>query len=110
MIDLHFDIWNDPDSTNRLAKFSSVYAPDVFVADYAETATDYASVNRFIERVRTKHAAFDFTPAPVAWNHGIGRVTWGFGPKEKPNLVSGEDIFTVKAGRLDSLRVFIDKK
>ena len=110
LIDLHFDIWNDPASTNRLAKFSSVYALDVFVADYAEATTDYAGVNRLIEKVRTQHTGFDFTPDPVTWNHGIGRVTWGFGPKVNPNLVRGEDIFTVQDGRLASLRVFIDKR
>jgi hypothetical protein len=51
-----------------------------------------------------------FRPRPVAWNHGLGRVTWSYGPYSDPDRMRREDIFTVEQGKLASLRVFIDTK
>ncbi|MFS2223871.1 nuclear transport factor 2 family protein [Pantoea sp. B65] len=109
LIDGHFAIWNDPDAGKRVGKFSQIYTADFFVADYRSMATGYADVAAFIARVRAEHLGFLFTPDPIAWNHGLGRVTWGYGPPDNPNRVRGEDIFTIRDGRLASLRVFIDK-
>ncbi|MEX3634115.1 nuclear transport factor 2 family protein [Paraburkholderia sp. BR14320] len=109
LIDRHFEIWNERDKAMRVGKFPTVYTPDIFVSDYAEIASGYANVNRLIERVQTEHAGFAFTPDPVSWNHGLGRVTWGYGPKDNPNLVRGEDIFSIHDGKLASLRVFLNK-
>nr|WP_179674249.1 nuclear transport factor 2 family protein [Duganella sp. 1224] len=110
LINRHFEIWNDPDPRNWAAKFPAVYAEDFYVADYGGAAAGYADVAKLIQRVQGGHAGFVFTPEPVAWNHGVGRVTWGYGPRDNPNQVRGEDIFTIKNGKLASARVFIDKK
>lgn len=110
LIDLHFGIWNDTNPRNWSSKFEQAYTPNFFVADYAGAATGYVAVGRLLQRVQGEHAGFVFTPDPVAWNHGIGRVTWGYGPQDNPNLIRGEDIFTIKDGRLASAYVFIDKK
>lgn len=108
LIDTHFKIWNDTDPAARLAQFDAVYAPDLTVADYAGIASGFDDVNQLIGRVQTQHPGFAFTPDPVTWNHGFGRVTWGYGPSDKPNAVRGEDIFTIKNGRIESFRVFLD--
>lgn len=110
LIDLHFQIWNDPNPEDWSGKFPQVYTRDFFVADYAGMASGYESVGKLIRRVQREHVGFLFTPDPITWNHGIGRVTWGYGPRDTPNLVRGEDIFTVKDGKLSSARVFIDSK
>jgi hypothetical protein len=109
-INRHFDIWNDRNAAHWDARLPEVYTADVLVADYGGLATGYADIRRLLERVQADHPGFVFTPAPVAWNHGLGRVTWGYGPKDNPNQVHGEDIFTIKDGKLASLRVFIDKQ
>jgi len=108
LIDRHFQIWNERNSEIRLALFATVYTPDLVVADYAAEATGYTAVNQLIERVQGQHEGFVFSPKPVSWNHGIGRVTWGFGPKDNPDQVRGEDIFTVRDGKLATLHVFLD--
>lgn len=108
LIDLHFEIWNHTDKAARLAKFAAVYAADFFVADHAGKALGLHEVDELIERVQSGHAGFVFSPDPIAWNHGLGRVTWAYGPKEQPHLIRGEDIFTVSDGRLSSAYVFID--
>jgi hypothetical protein len=110
LIDHHFAIWNDTDAARRLAKYPAVYTADFFVADYAGKDTGYANVDRKIGELQRKNAGFKFTPEPITWNHGVGRVTWGYGPAANPNRVRGEDIFTIEGGKLASARVFIDKK
>lgn len=109
LIDRHFEIWNETDAARRLPKYPAVYTADFFVADYAGKDTGYANVDRKIGELQKKNAGFRFTPEPITWNHGVGRVTWGYGPKDKPNQIRGEDIFTIEGGKLASARVFIDK-
>ncbi len=110
LMDRHFDIWNERDADARLAQFAAVYTPAFFVADYAAKASGYAEVNQLIARVQSEHAGFSFRPEPITWNHGLGRATWGYGPAENPNLVRGEDIFTMDQGKLASMHVFLDGK
>jgi hypothetical protein len=108
LIDLHFAIWNDTDKAARLARFGAVYSPDFFVADESGKTGDLREVDQLIEKVQSEHAGFVFSPAPISLNHGLGRVTWVYGPKDRPGLIRGEDIFTVRDGRLASAHVFID--
>ncbi len=110
LIERHFEIWNDNDASHWAAKFPQVYTADVLMADYGGAATGYAGIRPLIERVQAEHAGFRFTPGAVALNHGLGRITWSFGPKDHPDQIRGEDIFTIRDGRLASLHVFIDKK
>lgn len=107
LIDHHFAIWNNPNAAERQAAFARVYTANFFVADHDGLNEGAESVNAAISKVQAQHQSFIFTPAPVEWNHGLARVTWGYGPKESPHLVHGEDIFTVSENKLSSARVFI---
>ncbi|ORM74732.1 4-hydroxythreonine-4-phosphate dehydrogenase [Pantoea wallisii] len=109
LIDRHFAIWNNTNAVEREKDFAAVYSANFFMADYDGLNEGADRVNAAISKVQSQHAGFIFTPAPVEWNHGIARVTWGYGPKENPWLVRGEDIFTVSEGRLSSARVFLNK-
>ena len=109
LIDIHFSIWNDADSHSRELKFDQVYTQDFFVADQSGVAAGYAEVNGLIEQLQGTHAGFRFTPAPITWNHGVGRVIWSYGPRGNPDQVHGEDIFTIKDGKLASAHVFLDR-
>lgn len=109
LIDIHFSIWNDAESHSRELKFDQVYTQDFFVADQSGVAAGYAEVNRLIEQLQGTHAGFRFTPAPITWNHGVGRVVWSYGPRGNPDQVHGEDIFTIKDGKLASAHVFLDR-
>lgn len=108
LIDQHFAIWNERDGQVRIQQFAKIYSDDFSVADYAATAQGFAEVNQVIERVQSQHEGFRFSPEPIAWNHGIGRVRWGFGPVNEPDKVRGEDIFTMRDGKLLSMHVFLD--
>ncbi|MGR5945305.1 nuclear transport factor 2 family protein [Enterobacter sp. C4G1] len=109
LIERHFAIWNNTDAAEREKEFAAVYSSDFFVADYDGLNEGADRVNAAISKVQSQHPGFIFTPAPVEWNHGIARVTWGYGPKDNPYLVRGEDVFTISEGRLSSARVFISK-
>ena len=109
LIDRHFAIWNNTQADARAEAFAAVYTSDFFVADYDGLSTGTQAVNAAINKVQTRHPGFIFTPAPVEWNHGIARVTWGYGPQDNPYLVRGEDVFTVSGGKLSSARVFLSK-
>lgn len=109
LIDRHFAIWNNTDAVEREKAFAAVYSADFFVADYAGLNTGADRVNAAISKIQAQHPGFIFTPAAVEWNHGIARVTWGYGPKDNPYLVRGEDVFTVSEGKLLSARVFLNK-
>ncbi len=109
LIDRHFAIWNNTDSAERAKAFAAVYAPTFFVADHDGLNQGAERVNAAISKVQSQHPGFIFTPAPVEWNHGMARVTWGYGPKDNPFLVRGEDLFTVSEGRLSSARVFLNQ-
>lgn len=109
LIDRHFAIWNSTDVAEREKAFAAVYSSDFFVADYDGLNEGTDRVNAAISKVQSQHPGFIFTPAPVEWNHGIARVTWGYGPKDNPYLVKGEDVFTISEGRLSSARVFISR-
>ncbi len=109
LIDIHFSIWNDADSQSRESKFDQVCTQDFFVADQSGVAAGYAEVNRLIAQLQGTHVGFRFTPAPITWNHGVGRVVWRYGPRSNPDQVHGEDIFTLKDGKLASAHVFLDR-
>lgn len=109
LLDRHFEIWNAPISPATMAKFQDIYTADFFVADEHGKAVGYEQVAKLIQKVQSGHPDFVFTPAPASWNHGLGRVTWGYGPRSNPNQVRGEDIFTIENGKLSSARVFLDK-
>ncbi|MEN7531756.1 VOC family protein [Cupriavidus sp. DL-D2] len=110
LIDQHFEIWNAPVSAETIPKFAQIYTADVFVADEGGKAVGYEEVAKLIRKVQSSHAGFVFTPDPVTWNHGLGRVTWGYGPRSHPDAVRGEDIFTIEDGKVSSARVFLDKR
>ncbi|MFZ4215603.1 nuclear transport factor 2 family protein, partial [Pantoea endophytica] len=109
LIDRHFAIWNNTDAVEREKAFAAVYSSDFFVADYDGLNAGTDRVNAAISKVQSHHPGFIFTPAAVEWIHGFARVTWGYGPKDNPYLVRGEDVFTVSEGKLSSARVFLNK-
>ena len=110
LIDRHFAIWNDPDSVGRASAYAALYHDDVLIADYAGKAVGHDALGRKIDEVQAKHPLFRFTPDAPVWNHGVGRVTWAYGPVDNPQQVRGEDIFTVIDEKIASLRIFIDRR
>ncbi|TWB19183.1 nuclear transport factor 2 family protein [Nitrospirillum bahiense] len=109
LIDKHFALWNSNDMSKYRQAYDAIYAKNFLMADYSGVARSYDDVVALIQKVQAAHPGFHFTPKPVAINHGLGRVTWGYGPADDPTLITGEDIFTIEDGKITSLRVFLNK-
>ncbi|MDE1146419.1 MAG: nuclear transport factor 2 family protein [Azospirillaceae bacterium] len=109
LIDKHFALWNSNDVSKYRQAYDEIYAKNFLMADYSGLARNYDDVVALIQKVQSAHPGFHFTPKPVAINHGLGRVTWGYGPADNPTLITGEDIFTIEGGKISSLRVFLNK-
>jgi hypothetical protein len=110
LIDQHFELWNDTNPAHWPALYGQLYTEQFFVADYAGVARGYEQVTQLMQKVQTAHPGYKFRPAPITWNYGMGRVTWGYGPDDNPDQIHGEDIFTIENGKLASARVFFDKR
>jgi hypothetical protein len=110
LIDRHFEIWNSSDSSKYRQSFAEIYSTDFFVADHDHVAKGYDAVVAMIRKVQSEHPGFKFTAKPIAINHGLGRVTWGYGPRDNPDLVTGEDIFMIDNDKISSTRVFLNKQ
>jgi len=110
LIDRHFELWNDTNPANWAAQYQRIYTQDFFVADHAGVAQGYEQLTPLLRKVQLAHPGYVFRPAPVQWNYGVGRVTWGYGPSDNPDQIHGEDIFTIENGKLASARVFFDKR
>jgi hypothetical protein len=108
LVDRHFAIWNEHDAARRSPHYADLYSAGIVVADYAGMAVGVTELDAKIDEVLKQHPGFAFHPEPATWNHGIGRVRWGFGPTGNPDQVRGQDIFTIEDGKIASLHVFID--
>lgn len=66
-------------------------------------------MNDFIKDLQKKHPDFDFSLAqPIESHNNIARLFWQFGPENKPDTITGQDIFVIENGKIKSLYIFID--
>ncbi|MDB5088115.1 MAG: Glyoxalase/bleomycin resistance protein/dioxygenase [Mucilaginibacter sp.] len=105
----HLRIWNEPDHAKRLTLASEIYADTIQVIDPEVILNGRAKVNDFIGNLLKQNPGFEFTSAkPVETHHNKAILSWQFGPPSKPDAITGQDIFTIAAGRIVSLLVFVD--
>jgi hypothetical protein len=106
-----YEVMNERDSRKRRSAMERIYTPDATFFEVDEVATGYDAVNAMIESVIQKMPS-DFifhTTQTVSENHNVGRLSWGVGPVNGPDAVTGTDIALFKDGRIQSLYVFLDK-
>jgi hypothetical protein len=106
-----YQVMNERDSRKRRSAMERIYTPDATFFEVDEVATGYDELNAIIESIVQKMPG-DFifhTTQPVSENHDVGRLSWGAGPVNGPDAVTGTDIALFKDGRIRSLYVFLDK-
>ncbi len=106
-----YQVMNERDSAKRRTAMENIYTADATFFEVDEVATGYEAVNAIIESILEKMPAeFVFhTTKPVMENHNVGRLSWGVGPANGPDVVTGTDIALFKDGRIQALYVFLDK-
>jgi hypothetical protein len=107
-----YQVMNERDSAKRRVAMENIYAAEATFFEVDEVATGYDAVNAIIQSILEKMPA-DFvfhTTKPVTENHNVGRMSWGVGPTNGPDVVTGMDIALFKDGRIQSLYVFLDER
>ncbi len=88
----------------------SIYTADATFFEVDEVATGYEAVNTIIQNVLEKMPA-DFVfhaTQPAMINHNVGRFSWGVGPANGQDVVTGTDVALFRDGRIQALYVFLD--
>jgi hypothetical protein len=105
-----FEVFGERDATKRRATIAAIWANDGLFIDPHGRFVGNGSVDGAVADLHRMAPNFVFTVlgSPQAF-HGIGRLAWGFGIPGKPPEVTGEDVITVKNGRIAALYTFIDE-
>lgn len=110
LVDLHLAIWNEKDITKREKLMKEVYADNIEMVDSHFIAVGHKEINGFVDDLQKKSPNSRFTHIKaIDVNHNIGRLYWQNGTPEKPNAVTGMDLFVFENGKAIKLYVFVDK-
>ena len=109
IVEQHLAIWNEKDAAKRSTLAGKVYAENIEMVDRHFTANGYESINEFINKLQKENPSARFTHIKsINAHHNIARLFWQFGPKEKPDAVTGMDLFVIENGKVQKLYVFVD--
>ncbi|MBF4505270.1 VOC family protein [Flavobacterium sp. JLP] len=111
LVELHLAIWNEKDLKKRSNLMKKVYAENIQMVDTHFTAIGYQEINKFVEDLQKKSLNSKFSPVKaIDVNQNTARLYWQNGPAEKPNAVTGMDLFVFENGKAVKLYVFVDIK
>ncbi|WP_286856508.1 MULTISPECIES: VOC family protein [Sphingobacterium] len=111
LVEGHLAIWNERDLKKREALMAKIYADDIEMVDSHFIAVGHKEINGFVDGLQQKnpHAKFSHLKA-IDVNHNIARLYWQNGTPEKPDAVTGMDLFVFENGKAVKLYVFVDSK
>ncbi|MDJ1501551.1 nuclear transport factor 2 family protein [Xanthocytophaga agilis] len=110
LVERHLELWNQKDQTSRNVLMQEVYATDIEMVDRHFIAVGHAHINEFIQNLQQKNPNFRFSHRyPIDTHHNIARLYWQFGSKEKPDVVTGMDLFVIEKDKVQKLYVFVDE-
>jgi SnoaL-like domain len=103
-------IFNERNSSLRLAALRELYTEDATLYDPETAATGQQAISEAVDSLhRMLPADFVFTATGHAVGHnGVGRLFWRAGPPNGPAAVTGIDVAHIENGRIKFLYVFVD--
>jgi hypothetical protein len=105
----HLEIWSETDEEKRKSGIAEIYTNDVEFIDPFSIFAGTRELDHFIDELQSKNPGFVFTSAgAVNSHHHIASIFWHFGPPDKPDTVTGQDVVVLKDGRIQKLYAFID--
>ncbi|MBE8726424.1 VOC family protein [Flavobacterium hungaricum] len=111
LVELHLAIWNERDLKKRDNLMKKVYAENIQMIDSHFIANGYQEINGFVEGLQKKSFNSRFTAVKaIDVNHNSARLYWQNGTAEKPDAVTGMDVFVFENGKVARLYVFVDSK
>ncbi len=111
LVEAHLAIWNERDLKKRESLMKKVYADDIEMVDSHFIARGYKEINGFVDGLQQKSSTSKFSHIKaIDVNHNIARLYWQNGTPEKPDAVTGMDLFVFENGKAAKLYVFVDDK
>lgn len=111
LVELHLAIWNEKDGIKRDGLMKKVYAEHIEMVDSHFVAVGHKEIDGFVEGLQKKSVNSKFTHVKaIDVNHNTARLYWQHGTPEKPDAVTGMDLFVFENGKVIKLYVFVDNK
>ena len=111
LVEGHLAIWNERDLKKREALMSKIYADNIEMVDSHFIAVGHKEINGFVDGLQQKSPNSKFSHIKaIEVNHNIARLYWQNGTPEKPDAVTGMDLFVFEKGKAVKLYVFVDGK
>ncbi len=109
LVTQHLEIWNEKNVEKRDALMKATYAQNIEMVVRHFIANGNAEIAKFVAGLQNDNKGFAFTVKSVETHHNIARLYWQFGPKSKPDTVTGMDLFVIENGKITKLYVFVDE-
>jgi len=111
LVEGHLAIWNERDLKKREALMSKIYADNIEMVDSHFIAVGHKEINSFVDGLQQKSPNSKFSHIKaIDVNHNIARLYWQNGTPEKPDAVTGMDLFVFENSKAVKLYVFVDNK
>ncbi|MBE9179284.1 nuclear transport factor 2 family protein [Oculatella sp. LEGE 06141] len=103
------EVFNNNNAANRREVIAELWADDcVFVAPEG-IHRGRQEIDETVGGLLAQFPRYQFAvDRPAQGQHGVGRLSWIYGPPEEPRRITGEDIGIIKDGKLTTLYAFID--
>jgi hypothetical protein len=103
-------VFNERNSSLRLAALRELYAEDATLYDPETVATGREAISKAVDDLLLSIPPdFVLSPTGHAVGHnGVGRLFWRAGPPNGPVAVTGIDVAHIENARIKVLYVFVD--
>ena len=92
----HLEAWNSPDGPERAKLISTVYSPDVVVAEPGATYRGHSGMDEAITGLQTQLPDTTITrTGPAQTAHDLVTYTWALGLAGRPPLATGRDVLII---------------
>ncbi|MCA1536711.1 nuclear transport factor 2 family protein [Bradyrhizobium sp. NBAIM03] len=103
-------VFGERDVAKRMTAISELYADDAAVYEPDHEAIGAEAISATVSNLLTTlPKEFVFSPiGPATGHHDVARLRWRAGIPDGPAAASGTDVAHFRAGRIQSLYVFLD--
>ena len=102
-------IFNERDSTKRLAQMQATYDEDIAFYDPDKLIKGFDTINGFISQLLDGNPEWTFRPRGNVWvNSDLVMLEWEFGPVGEAAPVRGNDVmFVNREGKIEKMYTMI---
>jgi SnoaL-like domain len=103
------EVFNGLDAEMRRAAVRELWCRDCVFVDPEGIHRGTEAIQQSVAELRERFPGFVFSAVGRAQSiHGVGRLSWSFGPPEDPQRITGLDVGVTENGKLSALYTFVD--